>query len=186
MTMLDLMGAGVRLLGVWLLVQAVGTCLSAVGMLVALDNQAPMGSATGSWLMVAVFGVVAGFVAFLFLRFPVGIARLLVPKRGDAAPDISAGMDELQTLGFALLGAYLLADTLPALVQQGVFYFELGRDHWEGMADARQLDVATTILALLIEAAIAAYLLLGARGLTRFLGRIRRAGVASEGHRPPR
>ena len=103
--------------------------------------------------------------------FPLTIARKLLRSPSDARPPPSSS-DVWLGMGCALIGLWLLATSLPALVIDA-FVFAAAVNASGDTSALRQ-----NVLYYLAEVAIAAWLILGARGFREVFWWARNAGVS--------
>jgi hypothetical protein len=103
--------------------------------------------------------------------FPLTIARSLLRAAGEERPPPSSSPDLWLGMGCALIGLWLLATSLPALLLD-----------WFVLAQANSYDETTSlrhsVFYYAAEIAIAAWLLVGARGFRELFWWLRRAGVS--------
>jgi hypothetical protein len=149
----------VRLFAAWLAIYVLRTVIS-----FALVRQSDV---PGFGVAVAFVVLTAVLVGVLWF-FPGSIARkLLSPENAKA--ESGASPDLWLAMGCALLGLWMLTSTLPSLVLDtyALVYIDVASDNSE---------LKRSVLYLLVQIAIALWLLLGAKGFRRFFWWARNAG----------
>ena len=160
---------------------AVAVRLFAIGLTVyAVSNTlgtAPIyfvgGFESSVFLLVIVVTLLTLVTAFLLWRFPLWIAsRLFRYDDSESRPSTSITGDELQTVGFTVLGIYFLFKAVIA----GVYWiFWFGSVRSKGFEpDANQW---ASVLMTIAEFVLACFLVFGARGLAGLIRKARRLGV---------
>jgi hypothetical protein len=110
-------------------------------------------------------------VAVLLWRFPMTIARSMVDFRDPGESDASsASMEQLQNVGFTILGLYLLFHVVSDLVSWAVIWFVNQRNH---TLTALTVEQVASMIATGVELMFVLFLLLGARRITALLRRLR-------------
>jgi hypothetical protein len=153
-----------RLLAVWIVIHLPGQ----VSEIVYLGGH----DADRSMRAFAVGGfAVELFVSLALWFFPLTIARKLLRASSEERPPPSSS-DIWLGMGCALIGLWLLATSLPALV---INFFILGSAI--GSSDDISSSVRQNVFFYLAEVAIAAWLILGAKGFQKVFCWARNAGI---------
>lgn len=170
MTNKQLVALGVRLFCIWLAVYILRGVLS----LWMLSHEAMHDpQATAGLIFYAVI-LIATLVA-LWL-FPLRVARKLLPHSAQETPVALPPAAQLQSVGFCLLGLWLLTQAVPGLAYQTVIFhwytrpgstLELGPRDYAALAER------------LVELALAIWLMFGARGLLGLIREARTLGSSS-------
>ncbi len=177
MTILDLAFASLRVLGFWLVLQAVVGFLYLTSIHTAFSAQPDLGLPATRTVAV-LFAVAATVAGISLLRFAYPLALLLTRHPQVDAEPITSRNEDLQRLGLLLLGAFLLAEGAPQLVRHGLVFLEV----WRAYDFARQLptDVAmmrADVLQALVKVAISLVFLFGPASIVRALQRLRGAPI---------
>jgi hypothetical protein len=96
-------------------------------------------------------------------------ARIIFGK-DDIDNTTGASVADIQVIAFSLGGLYLVANAIPALVNQGVFYI------WFLLKGSKTDDMASYLIFPFIDLCIGLWLLFGSKGIVVFVKKIRRAG----------
>jgi hypothetical protein len=124
--------------------------------------------------LAAIAAIGSVFVPLLLIYWFAGwIVDAMTPKGDDVRPETSIKLDDLQAIAFSAVGAYVLylavRDTIGLLTVMGrVRPFDLGN---VGLS---------YFLNPLVAWLMGLYLLIGAPGIRRWVGNLRRAGPSSE------
>jgi hypothetical protein len=90
----------------------------------------------------------------------------LLSKSSISVDDSAASLLDIQMVAFSVIGLYMLADSLPALVRSTIFHF--------GYVSRGDDPFVGEIMASLVKIAIGLWLLFGSRGLINFIRSMRR------------
>lgn len=107
-------------------------------------------------------GAMAAMLALLW-RFPLFLARRIIPKGKDSLVRLTVTADELQTLGFSFIGFYVLLDSFLDIVSNVVFA------HKEHGGLSMEVHFTSDVVRFIVGFLI----LFGARGFTRAVKRLR-------------
>jgi hypothetical protein len=149
----------VRLFAVWLAIYVLRTVIS-----FAFVRQ----SGVPGFGVAVAFVVLTALLVGVLWFFPGSIARKLLSPE-NAKPETAASADLWLAMGCALLGLWMLTSALPSLVLDtyALVYIDVTSDDSE---------LKRSVLYLLVQIAIALWLLLGAKGFRRFFWWARNAG----------
>jgi hypothetical protein len=171
MRVLQIVGIGVRLFAVILVIYI---ARYSVGLVSAAAD-----SSIGTLFTVVLFTILLPIIAALLLWFfPLSIASKLVPRvpAEEALPALSS--HDFQTIGFSLIGLWLLATTLTDIVYWATIGFLMTRpDYRDAIFAPEQIG---SMVATAAQFAIAAWLLVGSQGLIVAIHRIRYAGAPAD------
>lgn len=167
MTNQQIVALGVRLFCIWLAVYVLRDLpgLWTFGQHLAHDSRMMIG--LGVYIAIVVLTVAA------LWAFPLAIARKLLPRAAQEQPVSLAPVEQMQRVGFCLLGLWLLTLAIPGLAYEVVLIriytrpgstLELQPQHYAALAQS------------LVELVLAVWLLFGARGLLGILRQARTAG----------
>lgn len=110
-------------------------------------------------------------VAAVLWRFPMTIARRLVDFRDPGESEVSsASAEQLQVVGFSILGLYLLFHVVSDLVSWAVIWYANQRNH---TLTELTLEQMASMIATVVELVFVLFLLLGTRRITVLLRRLR-------------
>jgi hypothetical protein len=167
MTNAQIVALGVRLFAIWLAIEILRH-LPGLWAFSARD-----GNVSGFTAIVVLVAVTLIAITLALWRFPLAVARKLLPTATlDQATPLPA--EQIERVGFCLLGLWLLADAVRGLAYSGVMLYysrqpnvslELRPDNYAAMAQT------------MVELVLAIWLLFGARGLVGLLRRARAAGT---------
>lgn len=161
----DIIAVASRLFAVFLLLFTLKTV---AGGYFAADLQ---GQGSGFLLRVSVFVLAALAIAALLWFFPLAVAHKLLPVMREPRPLVNAGSTVALELGLTLIGFWVLAF---GLVDLSYWIVLLA---YSGTADFSLYLVApeqkASAAATIVELAIAVGLILGSRGISRLVYRIR-------------
>jgi hypothetical protein len=162
MTPLQILAVAVRLFSVWL---AVATGQDVIGFYV---SGMAHGSSDGGLIAILSILFVAVIVVALW-SFPRAVARKLISP-SDQEPLVPASPDSWLAVGCTLIGVWLFASSLPALVRRLlVIHFS------DGMVDSSP-DKGVWMFYYLVQIAISLWLIFGAKGLKNLIRWARDAG----------
>ncbi|MEO7149782.1 MAG: hypothetical protein ABIY40_07595 [Rhodanobacteraceae bacterium] len=138
---------------------------------------------TGHWTGAALSLVFLGFLAlmlFLLWLFPSGLARLGAGKSAGQIFESPIGTDDFIHIGFAIVGAVFLLQGV-AITAYEALRLLFNKDISGGIAATAPLRVENWLPLVkgLISVGLGAAMILGSRGLVRFLRRTREAGLSS-------
>lgn len=110
-------------------------------------------------------------VAVVLWRFPMTVTRGLVKFRDPGESEISsASVEQLQHVGFSILGLYLLFHVVSDLVSWAVVWFVSQRNH---TLTELTLEQVANMIATGVELVFVLFLLLGTRRISELLRRLR-------------
>lgn len=165
-------------------ITAVGIRLFAVWVVLYVLSNAPAmwrfnisEGITGANFAIVVGSLLLLLVAAAMWFFPLGIARLLVP-RGPRGPEQSTSIPgsfaQVEALAFCLLGLWVLAEVVPE-----AFYWIFMSYHASRLEAQLDLGVRdwSMMAVTVVKVVIGIWLVLGAKGLRGLLHRARTSGT---------
>ncbi|MBL1432499.1 MAG: hypothetical protein COB94_003520 [Gammaproteobacteria bacterium] len=164
MTFVHMIALAVRLFSVFLFLISIRTFSGLswiVGDADALAN---------NWIYVAAaFSTLC--MAIILWKFPLTIAGKICPVKHENTSHESLSMDELYTLGFVILGIYLLFYVLSDALYWIIFMVSSNRNtgNYEFITIENQASMITTFA----EFVIAIFLIFGANGLSKIILKFR-------------
>ncbi|SDS85072.1 hypothetical protein SAMN05216421_2323 [Halopseudomonas xinjiangensis] len=164
----DIVAIASRLFSVFLFVLAVRS-----GTLIA--------SATGydhkSLLLATLFGAAFTLaIAVVLWRFPLSIARKLLPVTDGGGTKVSTDTTPILEIGCTLLGLWLFASALSDVVQWSLYWLIISNQGYGESVSASQIG---SIIASFAELVFALWLVLGYKGVLGFIYRVRLLGARS-------
>lgn len=167
----DIIAVAVRLFALFLVVTAIrhAAGLTSLGRYEELTTVMVSVTAT-------IVALTFAFAAVIWY-FPLTIARKLLPSLRDAGTPLSAAGHKLQESALIVLGLWVLASALPDTsywLTLVVFTSGVGSEGYTWPPDNKASMVATAV-----EIAIGFVLILGARGLSNLLYRLRYGNAAA-------
>jgi multisubunit Na+/H+ antiporter MnhB subunit len=161
----QIIAVAVRLFAVWFAIHIPGNLYAFYG-----EGTKFGGSHTVLFTFIAA-AVALGIVAALW-TFPMMIAsKLLTTKADPSIPEASP--DTWLALGCALIGLWILTDSLPGLIRDSLVYIYYSSQPTYGQLQG----LLPSILYLLAEVIIGLWLILGAKGFRRVFRWARYAGI---------
>jgi hypothetical protein len=154
-----------RLLAVWIVIHLPGQA----GEFVFASSR---GADSGLRVFAACAFVVEVLASVVLWFFPLTVTRKLLRSSSDERPP-PASSDVWLGMGCALIGLWLLATSLPALVIDGLILASSINASGDVSSSLRQ-----NVVYYVAEVAIAAWLILGARGFREVFWWARNAGVS--------
>lgn len=118
--------------------------------------------------------LIVTFVVLLWI-FPSFVARRIVPVSAAETPKRTWAVDELYGCGFVLLGAYFLFHGLSDGIYWVGYLIALARNQLGLIRHTYQETLSIIVTAIEILASIA--IILGARGITKLVFKLRYVGV---------
>jgi len=147
---------------------AVGVRLFAVWLVVYTARAAMSFYAEGNWQFALAIVILAAILVGVLWYFPKTIAHKILSSPTSEAP--TASSDTYLSVGSALIGLWLLSETLPYLVRNVYMLFVAGKMHDDTES------ITTFVIYDLARSAIAVWLILGARGFKRIYWWAQNAG----------
>lgn len=169
MTHAQYVGLGVRLFAIWLALYALGG-LPQLWSFMERDFKDPTGAA-----VVMVLALLMGLVAVLLWIFPLTVARKLIPRTALDQPT-TLPFEQVQSVGFCLMGLWVLASAVPNAFMWAVLVYQSTRPQTLFSLEPRNYG---SIAYVVIQLVVGLWLLFGARGLLRVLRWARTAGTGA-------
>lgn len=170
MTNAQIVGLGVRLFSIWLALYV----LSVLPNMWSFAGRG-LGDSAGAGIVGLVLVLMAA-AALLLWMFPLTVARKLIPRTALDQPTLLP-FEQVQSVGFSLLGLWCLADAIPKVLWWCVTIYHSTRPEPRLVLEpANYASLAQTIA----ELVIGIWLLFGARGLLGILRWARTAGTGAD------
>lgn len=123
-------------------------------------------STAGFALLLVVLLVMGG----LLWKYPLWVARKIIPETGGEPVKISLTFEQLQTLGFTLLGFWIAADSLVVALQV-LLNVEVAKLHGA--------ELQVRLFGYLARLVLGIWIILGANGISRVILRLRGKDTAA-------
>lgn len=173
-----LLATVLRLLGIYLLVKAV---LDIGVLLYANSDLAEHLADSGQvhlWLSFIWFGLTF-LISILMIACPLLLARWIVPGQPADKDTAQLSPQGLEVSAFVITGVVLVAHAAMSVFHNGIWLYYQNTDQVsERLSFGSREEFLIGLITALVELGIGLYLVLGARGLQRFISNIRRAGVS--------
>ena len=177
MKSIELLSIGVRLLGIYFFIDASRTGIYQYQTFLQFQSTSQSDMAVFTYF--AIIQVVLLFLAsLLMLKFPVSIAKWLLPKTHDNEVAFDGSTRDIEISIFSIVGVYILSWAIPDLFHNSIWWWYSTQsdisDMWDRVGESEYIiNLAVTV----VEAAIGLYLCLRAQGLSNLLRRLREAGA---------
>lgn len=165
----QIVALGVRLFSIWL---AVYVLQAIPGMWALYTNASPNGSGKAAVIIIAIAMMLVVLVIW-FWSHPITVARKLLPPSTLEQPT-ALPMEQLQRVGFCLLGLWFLTAAVPNAFYEATIYLAARAD---STAVFRARDYADMV-EVVVQLGIGIWLLFGARGLLGLIWWARTAGTS--------
>ncbi|WP_163832875.1 hypothetical protein [Spartinivicinus ruber] len=172
MKVIEVTALGLRLVGLFMLVKALaaipGNYVQYQQMI--LTDFRDSGDQIGFYYFF-VSPLIMFIASILIIKFPVSIAKLLVPNSFADSPTLETDGKQIQIAGLVLLGVYILSWSVPDFFYNflGLFYFKQFSS-----GDANGLSQYWVGLVItLLEMLIGLYLAIGASGIYKLIRKFR-------------
>ena len=175
MKTIELLGIGIRLLGIYVLILSFPYIDQSLSIMLApeitSDYEISLMDKLIPGSMLAIYIVVGLF----FLKFPVTIARLVFPRSNADYPSIDIGNLNIERTGFVLIGMYLLVSSLPNVIYN-ILMHQRFVEISGGLSSPLESDFFVNGVATIVEMVIGFVLLLSASSLVKLIDKARRFG----------
>lgn len=168
---IEFLGAGLRIAGILCIIFAIGKAGDAINTLhqftsinTGIDEQIFK-------LVVLTPIFIITICGFVLIRFPITLAKMLLPKSSTDTASIDFSENALSISGFTLLGAYLLTVAIPDFAYNALFLY-----HQYSLGLDQNVEITQTFIYMVfttIQLGLGLYLLVGAKGLYKTIRRIR-------------
>lgn len=171
MTYREALRTTVKLSGLALLIYAAVSASSYLPLVLELSSIEGMDHPVASYVSALVTPVVLGLLLWLF---PARIADSVFRTETDN-PGRDEWLQGFESIGIRLLGVYLLYHACSDLAHNAAGYVRV-REAFPGLAGGELFRLRVGMAVNGVQVAIAAWLIIGARGISNLLRRIRYAG----------
>ncbi len=178
MKSIELLATGIRLLGIYVFINAAQMGITQYSMNYQLNNNFYEGAEIYLYAGIILTGVLV-FISLIMLKFPVTIANWLLPKtKGDEVVFDGSARD-IEVSAFVIIGVYILSWTIPDLLDNGLQLWRIAERESLGHSWGSQYkhEYVFNEMVTVLEIAIGIFLCLRARGLSYLLYKIREAGA---------
>ena len=165
----DILTVALRLFAIYLVIGA----LQLVGQASATDINLPTGSLIVAIILSIVFPLL---IAVLLWLLPLRIAAILLPGINQQHTALSTGTVPALEIGCILIGLWLLASSLSDSTYWVITLIAALNNEW-GLQIIPMQDLAS-MAAALMQLGLSAWLLLGYRGILKFVRRLRSREVS--------
>ncbi|MBO8171580.1 MAG: hypothetical protein H0Z33_06810 [Bacillaceae bacterium] len=182
-TLKNVVFVGLRLLSVYFIINTVSAMIGPAGLILAdalgdinylnIDH-------VQLWIQLLPFVLQFMIGVVVWIKAEV-LTRLFLPRGGEEnRVEVDRSPRDLQTIMFAGVGLLVLAQAIPETVRQfpGLYYL----NQLDGRADTQMvLEVTVQMIAATLKLVLGIIFLLGAKGLSGLLHKIRNAGLKGNG-----
>ncbi len=172
MTAKELLGVGIRLLGIWFIVYSLQSL--AFGVSYAISQNRVDQTFINTMLSVTPYFLLAMVIAsigFFLIKFPYYLAAKLIPKTGLDNTQIDWEEKLVERIGFVLLGVYILSWAIPDIILNIIYLYKYVGAGPNDEANLTTSKINTFIS--LIEIVIGLFLVLESRGLVKLIHKLR-------------
>ena len=166
----EFLALAIRLFGIFLLVAIIR---DSSAFIFTMMN---FGEGNNTWILVSSI-IISIFVlgTLILIKFPLTIAGKIMPKSDSKEPIISFNKDELQYVGFTIIGMFLLVRALPDLFYWASFVFQVNvvTDPPITITAENKSNMISTACEIIIGITV----LFGANGLQNIIYKIRTLGA---------
>ena len=166
----DFLALAIRLFGIFLLVSIIR---DSSAFIFTMMN---FGEGNNTWLLVSsVIISIFILVALILIKFPLTIAGKIMTKIDSKEQIVSFNKDDIQYVGFTIIGMFLLARTLPDVFYWASFVFQanLVTDSSITITAKDKSNMISTACEIIISIVV----LFGANGIQNIIYKIRTLGV---------
>ena len=155
---------GIRAYGIILFLQVAASLIGAAW---ALNAEPPSGLTITKVVAVSTLPLLASIA---FILFPITLAKLVVPSSSEPSPELSSNSAAIQIAGFVILGAFLIATSVPELIHNLVMIII-----YRGInSELMNLDgLYASSAAYMLKLGFGIYLFIGAKSICRLVERFR-------------
>ena len=168
MKLSEVAALAIRIIGILLLLKVLGGFTSWLTAIGEVSNPGLTKSQLVSLYVIPLL------ISLIFIKFPITLAKAIVPNSSEQAPELSRDGASIQLAGFIILGVYLFANAIPDFLHNLMLIFSFSNSQMRSELPSLYAAEFVTV----IEAAIGLYLMFGAKGLVRLLDRFRNAGLS--------
>ncbi|MCP3849214.1 MAG: hypothetical protein GY694_03085 [Gammaproteobacteria bacterium] len=171
MTAKEILGVGIRLLGVWFFIEALFLVSQTASFFAAAISTS---EETYDWYKY--FTLLETFlcftVSYIFIRMPYGVSSLLIPKTHLDNTQIDWEEKLVERIGFVLMGVYILSWSIPDLVSNiGDYFFYKNLGGYEELAELTQTKIHFFVT--VVEFGVGLLLTLSSRGIVNIIHKFR-------------
>lgn len=160
MSFIEVAGLAIRLFSLWLFLFS----LQALGVAHAVRGMAPSPLNIQQGALVLAPTIIAFGLSIFLWRFPLAVARLLIPRVSDAATTIT--LREAWQLASVMLGFIILSSAGPLLLESVSFLYLSAKNDFGGPSPERKVEFVSA----LIKTAFGLFLVFGNKHIYRRFG----------------
>ncbi|MDP1521487.1 hypothetical protein Q8A57_10950 [Porticoccus litoralis] len=177
MKSIELLSTGIRLLGIYVFLSAIGSGATQYQAVVQFRSISQDDMAVFTYVGLA--QVVLMVIAALFMvKFPVSLAKLILPKTKNNEVALNGSVKDIEVSLFAVIGVYILSWAIPDFFHNGLWWWYSSHSQISGMWEqGGEAEYVINQIVTVMEIAIGVYLCLRAQGLSTLLRRFREAGA---------
>ena len=172
----EILGIGVKLIGVWLIVQAIGQASYTLTQfhLYLVLNMAndPSHQYIQLPAVIASLLITLAYLGFgiIFIGFSSKVTSILMPAKTEDGARFEWNEIAIGRVGLVLMGAYFLATAIPPIIQNLWLYMDISQEHMVNVISARKyLIISSTSLAQLI---IGLFLIFKSNGIAKYFHKL--------------
>jgi hypothetical protein len=168
MRLLEITAIGIRLFGILLFLKLLN---DVTGWLTVYGPGYASGDNVEINSLVILLYCIPIVLSLVFIKFPVSIAKLIVPVTSSSSPELESDGKTIQYAGLTLLGVYVLTYAIPNLVYYVISIFIIVNSRAD--LGESQYSYVINLISTLVELGIGVYLILGVNGLVKFISKLR-------------
>jgi len=174
MKTVDILSVGLRVIGIYGLLKGIQNVAMVSASSAVYRTQFPDDN---SYYFVAGGFIIAYFIAsFVLILFPVKIARILMSAETGLSSEAALKSREFQAVALSILGVYVVAYSLPMVLQNSAFAWQAFTMP-EYYSDTAGREHVIYALARALELIIGLYLCLQSEGLVNLMYKLRGLGL---------
>ncbi len=172
MTAKEILGLGVRLLGIWIIVHSLKALAGGSSYIIAqgwIDK-----TLYGSMLLFLphlVLALVTAVIGLFFVKFPYVISSKLIPSTKFDTTQIEWEEKLIERVSFVLLGVFILSWAIPDVIYNIIFFIQY-KTHSPNF-DVDFTENKINLFITVVEIGIGVFLVLGSRGLVNLIHKLR-------------
>jgi hypothetical protein len=169
MQSIEVLGVGIRLLGIFLLVtllREMPLIIETISQYKSLDP-----NANGSMTIYAALSLIFIACSLLMIKFPISISKLLIPKTQVSSPELNNNLIALQITAITILGLFILSRAFPDLINNIIAL--INAKAYMANDEAGIAYIWNSLITTIVEIAIGLYCALNSKGITKVINKLR-------------
>ena len=168
---IELFGAGLRLIGIYLGIRTIGFVTDVYIAFQQSEALVPYEDTIRLPNLGWPFATLMVILALGLLLFPLSIAKSLLPKSSEQRPNIDIDSERLTVSGIILLGIYTISWAFPDFIYNGLMLVQMRRAGLDGFEPPELIvrEIVSTV-----ELIIGLYLTFGSQVLYKIIRSLRR------------